>query len=326
MNESIVELPAGYYLEQDPDILILRRRDGSMVAVFNAEFAALEAILKAAEEDSHRDSLPDCRNGPASVDVSVRPSLRASFFGRFELFCGEETLTLRRNGKALAILKYLLAHNSRTVSQDHLMEWLWPESNARKARWSLNSAIYVLRGILNECLPSLPPPGYLIFEEGKYRLSPKLRISSDTKEFDARYENGCRLEKVGHLMEAVREYEKAIALYRDDYLVEDLYEDWTMIERERLANAYMDMMGRIAVYYMEVGELRESIRTCYRILEREHCHEDTHRLLITCYLRLGARDRALRQYRLCEEALSRRYGMPPSLETQALHEHLLTTR
>ena len=30
-----IELPFGYYLERDPDLLVLRRSDGSFVAAFN---------------------------------------------------------------------------------------------------------------------------------------------------------------------------------------------------------------------------------------------------------------------------------------------------
>ncbi len=36
------------------------------------------------------------------------------------------------------------------------------------------------------------------------------------------------------MAEAVAEYEKAADLYRGDYLTEELYEEWTVIERERL--------------------------------------------------------------------------------------------
>jgi two-component SAPR family response regulator len=111
--------------------------------------------------------------------------------------------------------------------------------------------------------------------------------------FDARYEEGCRLAKEGRMGEAAAEYEKAIELYLDEYLVEDLYEDWTMIERERLINAYMDMLSRLAVHYYETGQCQESIRACYRILQKDRCHEDSYRLLRRCYVNLGLRGRAL---------------------------------
>jgi hypothetical protein len=42
----------GYYLdESDPDIVVLRRQDGSFVAAFSAHGATREGIREAAEED-----------------------------------------------------------------------------------------------------------------------------------------------------------------------------------------------------------------------------------------------------------------------------------
>jgi two-component SAPR family response regulator len=98
-------------------------------------------------------------------------------------------------------------------------------------------------------------------------------VWTDVDEFDERYETGRRLEKRGDLEAAAVEYERAIELYRGDYLIEDLYDDWTMVERERLSNAYTDMLGRLAVYYVETGEYQESIKACYRVLEKDRCHE-----------------------------------------------------
>ena len=207
------------------------------------------------------------------------------------MLCDGNAMPLGRNGKALTILKYLLANRRRPVSQDHLMGWLWPESNLKKARWSLNSAIHGLRKLLGGCSSSLST-NYVTLEDGYYRLSPALRVTTDVDEFDERYEKGRRLEREGRMPAAAVEYERAIDLYRGDYLIEDLYDDWTMVERERLSNAYMDMLGRLAVHYMETGQYQESIRGCYRVLEKDRCHEDSYRLLMRCYARLGLRGRA----------------------------------
>jgi two-component SAPR family response regulator len=80
-----------------------------------------------------------------------------------------------------------------------------------------------------------------------------VRVFTDVVEFDAYYERGSSLEKSRRMPEAAVEYEKAIELYRGDYLVEDLCEECPAIERERLANAYVEMLDRLVVYKSETG-------------------------------------------------------------------------
>src|SRR5215204_4560885 len=144
MQGTSLDLPTGYYLERVPDILTLRRLDGSIVSAFSARGAGPEAVRQTVEETVQEEHC-----------AVVQPTLRGRCFGHFEMLCDGETMPLGRNGKALTILKYLLANRTRPVSQDHLMGWLWPESNLKKARWSLNSAIHGLRKLLSGCSTSV---------------------------------------------------------------------------------------------------------------------------------------------------------------------------
>jgi hypothetical protein len=49
------DLPHSYFIdESDPDVVILRREDGSFVAAFSAEGATREGIVEAAMEDYRR--------------------------------------------------------------------------------------------------------------------------------------------------------------------------------------------------------------------------------------------------------------------------------
>ena len=51
MNEY-PSLPGFYFIdESDPDVVVLRREDGSFVAAFSAQGATKEGIRQAAEED-----------------------------------------------------------------------------------------------------------------------------------------------------------------------------------------------------------------------------------------------------------------------------------
>jgi DNA-binding SARP family transcriptional activator len=268
-------------------------------------------------------SFADHRGAPVLGTDSTQLSLYVRFFGHFELLCGDEFVRLGCNAKALAILKYLLSRRTRPVSQDYLMGWLWPDSNLKRARWSLNSTIYALRKLLRAQLSPVASSDFVLFDKGHYRLDPTVKVCTDTDEFEARYEHGRHLERTQRKPEAATEYEEAMALYRGEYLAEDLYEDWTMVEREWFANACMDMLSRLAYYYMETGRYQESIRTSYRLLEKDRCHEDGHRLLMECYARLGLRGRALRQYRLSETVLKRDRGTAPQPEAQDLYRSLL---
>src|SRR5215218_139909 len=115
MQGSSFKLPTGYYLERDPDILTLRRLDGSMVGAFSARGAAPEAILEDIKETGLQWAASAEREGPMPTTGPF--ALRACFFGHFEMLCDGEAVLLGRNGKALTILKHLLAHRSRPVSQ-----------------------------------------------------------------------------------------------------------------------------------------------------------------------------------------------------------------
>lgn len=318
MGETLSKLSNGYYLERDPDLLVLRRDDGSLAAAFSSRGAAPDAVRWAAEEAGHGEAFANRQGAP-----SPALGLRANFFGRFELLLDGELVSLGGSAKALAILRYLMARRSRPVPQDYLMGWLWPESEPKRARWSLNSAVYALRKLLGGCLPSLAASETILLEKGRYRLSPLIHLSADTDEFDSRFSEGRLLEETGRIPGAIAEYEKAAELYRGDYLIEDLYEDWTVIERERLIDTYTDLLGRLATHYMKTGQPQEGVRACYRVLEKDRCDENTHRLLMECFVRLGQRTRALRQYRSYEQTLRREYDMAPSPGIQALYGGIL---
>ena len=318
MQRILDDLPTGYRLRIDSDILTLCRSDDSIVARFSGAGADPNEVREAAEQDclgtiyNHEASIPDA--------VTDQPCLQVRFFGHFEILCNGEPVGLRRNGKALAIFKYLLAHRDRRVSREHLMEWLWPKSSLKGARSSLNVALCTLRKLLSECSAGLQ--NYIFLEEGYYGLCPTVRVESDVEEFDLRYEQGRRVEKTNR-NEGADEYVRAIELYRGEYLLDDLYEDWTMVERERLSNAYLDMLERLAMYYKETEQLRESIRICYRILEKDRGHENSHLLLAECYALLGSYDRAFQQYRLFEGVLKSTHGTEPSVEMEKRFEKVL---
>ena len=70
-------MPTGYYLERDPDVLILRRLDGSMVGAFSARGAAPEAVRRTIEETAHRGPSTDWETPATARSAALRAMMYA---------------------------------------------------------------------------------------------------------------------------------------------------------------------------------------------------------------------------------------------------------
>jgi hypothetical protein len=88
MQDKPLELPPGYVLDvvSDPNVLMLRRLDGSSVAVFSARGADPTEIRKAAEVDRRRCAVVNERPPEvlrtARIAAGIRPLRRSTPYKR----------------------------------------------------------------------------------------------------------------------------------------------------------------------------------------------------------------------------------------------------
>jgi two-component SAPR family response regulator len=116
--------------------------------------------------------------------------------------------------------------------------------------------------------------------------------------------------------------QKAVELYRGDYLPESLYEPWLAEERERLASTFLELADRLTEMYIAQGQYAEAIDLSQRVLTRDKCWERAYRHLMLAYERLGDRGQIGRTYQRCAQALRDELDVSPSPETQELYEKL----
>ena len=72
-KESNLHLPPGYHAHLDPDVLVLRRADGSQVALFSSRGLVAEAVEQAAWEDYGGVVVPE---SPPPTHVPLPSQLR----------------------------------------------------------------------------------------------------------------------------------------------------------------------------------------------------------------------------------------------------------
>lgn len=252
---------------------------------------------------------------------ALLPALRIHSLGCFRVARGDEELPACRARKALAVLRYLLTRQQRSAHREELMELLWPDATPAKARHSLHVAVGTLRSYLDQASGA----SYLVFQDERYTLNPGAPLHDDRDEFQRWSDMGDKGWRLEDRPAAEAAYSRAIACYGGDYLVDDQDQAWALVERERLLARYLlalDRLGRLGIarHHFELA-----LECFHQLVARDEFREDAHCNLMRCYLQLGRRGEALRQYERCATVLARELGLEPLPETQALFQQILNS-
>lgn len=245
------------------------------------------------------------------------PTLMVYCLGQFRVYQDEELITEWPSGIGKSIFKYLVTHRARPVSKELLMDLFWRDADPESARNNLNVAIYGLRKALRAVQADF---SHVLYQGDHYLLNLDMAVWVDVEEFSQHLEVGQAFEKAGQTTEAVTEYEAAEGLYAGDFLVEDLYEEWTIVQRRNLKESYLSLLDRLSRYYLKAKQYATCVHICQKILAEDDCREDAHRRLMRCYFRQGQPYLAMRQYHLCREILKNELDILPTSDTRNLYE------
>jgi DNA-binding SARP family transcriptional activator len=265
-------------------------------------------------------SLAQARRADPAPDPSWAADVQIRCFGRFELSCNGLTVQHWRRRSAERLLKLLLV-NGRRVHRDVLLDVLWPDVPINSSIRGLRVTLHALRRAIAQVAPEQKPLELIRAEGDTYVLNTQ-RLWIDSDAFNEHYSAGLRFERTHQIESAMREYAAAEALYRDDFLVDDLYEDWTVLPREELKDKYLLILTRLSQYNMAAMDLDGCIRRSHALLTKEPCREDAYQRLMQCYARLGQRGSAVRWYQICERTLLQELDVAPSEETRRLFREI----
>lgn len=256
---------------------------------------------------------------PKLAENKTEPSIVVYGLGAFQVYLNGQLVEDWPNRKGKSIFKYLLLQRTRPVAKEVLMECFWPDSDPNAARNNLNVAIYGLRRALRKVAPTV---SHILFQDDCYLLNPDLTIWLDFESFMEHDKKGQQLENSGDLTQAAREYSAAELLYQGQLFEEDRYEDWPLSHRQALQAAYLGILDRLSLHYLETENFSACVALCTKMLAVDSCREEAHRRLMRCYSRQGQHYLALRQYQVCVESHKKELETLPSPETVELYEKI----
>ncbi len=230
----------------------------------------------------------------------------------------------RWNGnKAKSIFKYLVLHRRQRVPKEVLMEIVWPDADPEASRLSLKVAVSSLRGALSACVDGRGQPHEWIISDGDaYLFEPGLPLWVDAEEFEAQSLLAQRLAEQGSPPAMVAACKTAVALYRGDFLEDNRYEEWALLERERLRDLYLQDLVHLTKHLIELEQWHEGIMYLHKILSVDPCQEETFRHLMICHAALGQLGRVRQLHTICHQVIRSELDSAPSPEIDELLERL----
>lgn len=253
---------------------------------------------------------------PPGEDAQGWPwPLEVRTFGRFEIRRDGEPLVYSRKApkKTLALLKAMLALGAGSVSEQRLMDTLWPDEEGDAAANSLAATVLRLRTLLGD-------PAAVAQHGGKLSLD-RTRVWVDLFAFeralvaaDAAAHARDPSERA-HLQQALSHYEGA-------FLASDEAEAWTVAARERLRGRFIHALGRHAERLEADGQFEAAVLAYLRGLDADAAVESFYQGLMRCHEKLGRRGEAIGAYRRMKQILSVTLGLAPSPASERLYQSL----
>ena len=216
--------------------------------------------------------------------------------------------------KATALLACLALQPGAVYRRDFLATLLWDDSDPELARSSLRQALASLRRALPQ-----EAGDAIVGDSATLALDPS-RVTCDVQECRARLRDG----SIDALETAIESH--SATLLEGFQARSAAFDQWLEERRRELRRELLQAIERAASLHLTAGNLPGATLLLERLVLLEPGNERAQRELMECLARLGRHTDALRQYRVCVEALRRDLDVAPEPATEALYRDILKRR
>jgi DNA-binding SARP family transcriptional activator len=249
-------------------------------------------------------------------------NIRALGSFRLEIDGAEVPAERWRSGRAARLLKLLLVNRFQWVPRDAAIEALWPEADPEVTESNLRQSVFLLRRILGSAAGTTGGSRFVQALGEAYRLDPGPDYEYDVERFETAVRKASALSGPETREEKKAALADAIALYRGAFLEESPFEEFLVLEREKLRERFVWALGKRIEMSGADGAWEEVVPLCRRGLAEDPYAESFHAGLVRSLLELGHRAEAIEAWSRYEKQVCRELGVEPSEAMRTLGDRL----
>nr|WP_170113176.1 BTAD domain-containing putative transcriptional regulator [Ahniella affigens] len=297
LQACVANLEGLYFLRQHPSALAV---------------VLGEALRQSPDSGDLRRAVRNFGLAPPEVDAPGWPwAFAVRMLGRFELLRDGKPLEYSRKlpRKTLALLKAIIALGGTSVSEQRLLDALWPDDDGDVAARAMDATVIRLRVLLGDPAALQQRGGRLSLQPGRWWVDVFAFEQALVKADEAAQRRD--VSEAAHLARAQN-------LYRGAFLEEEDGESWPVATRERLRSRFLHALARHA-QQLEAGQQDDAAITLYlKGLDADPAIESFYQGLMRCYQRLGRRSEGIAAYQRLRQVLLATIGLPPAAATERL--------
>lgn len=251
--------------------------------------------------------------------------LQISLLGQFELRVDDIVVSddVNRSRKLWNLLAYIIAHRNKSVSQQELIEVLWPEEESLKPGNALKTLLYRIR-LLLEPLEQQCGEELILSQRGSYAWNRQVPCKVDVSEFEELC-NEAEKRELGS-EKRMELLQQAVALYGGDFLPKQTMEIWVVPLNTHYHEMYLTAVKELCELLYEENRFEEMADICRNAIAIDALDETLHCLMIRALIHQGKDAAALNHYEVATDTLYRNLGVRPSEELRALYLEIMKTQ
>ncbi len=254
-------------------------------------------------------------SGPATRTLHVLPTLHIQLLGGFVLRSGDTPVTTVDSPRLQALLAFLVLQGSAPPHRQHVAFRLWPDSTEAQAHANLRTLLHRLR----HALPSADRFLHVDAQTVQWRGDAPCTV--DVADFERALALAAQAQQDENQRAVRVALTEAVERYHGD-LLPGWYEDWVLVERERLHQAFLTALERLILLLEQAQDYLAAIGYAQCLLRNDPLHETTYQQLMRLHALRGDRASALRVYQTCTAILARELAVAPSPATCDVYERL----